>query len=196
MPRSLTDSYVCKNRRGALFGPVVAAAVLMNPDADIHPKLNDSKKMTSRNRMIVRDYIQDNLLFGLGIVSPKTIDDVNILNATFTAMHIAIGQIPIDPDQIIVDGDRFRPYRINDQPIPFTTITGGDGKFASIAYASVLAKTERDNIVLNYVQSDPTLESRYRMSQHKGYPTPDHIEGIRAHGLHENHRKTFKIKNL
>lgn len=179
--------------RGCCFGPVIAAAVICDPDLPIHPKLKDSKKMTANNREIVRDYVEDNLMYGIGIIDASVIDEINISNANFKAMHAAIRALPIEPEHIIVDGNIFKPYTSINGVVPHTSIIKGDDTYASIAYASVMAKTERDNLVMRLVDDDPSLDERYALSSNKGYLSSDHLDGIKRHGIHHLHRKTFGI---
>lgn len=179
--------------RGSGWGPVVAAAVICDPDIPIHAKLKDSKKMTAKNRDVVREYVEDNLMYGIGIIDASVIDDINILNANFKAMHAAIEALPIEPEHIIVDGNIFKPYKTSNGVVPHQTVIKGDDTYASIAYASVMAKTERDNLVMTLVDEDPTLDERYDLSSNKGYLSPVHLNGIRKHGIHALHRKTFGI---
>ncbi|MBR5062976.1 MAG: ribonuclease HII [Prevotella sp.] len=171
--------------RGCLAGSVYAAAVILPPDYD-NPALNDSKKLTLRQRYALREQIQhDALAWAIGIVSPDEIDKINILNASFLAMHRALDQLAIRPEAIIVDGNRFRPY----QNLPFTTIVKGDGKYQSIAAASILAKTYRDDYMDELAEQYPF----YGWKSNKGYPTKEHREGIRLHGITSYHRKSYNL---
>ena len=172
--------------RGCLAGPVVAAAVIL-PEGFSHPLLNDSKQLTERQRELLRPIIeQEALAWGVGSVSPEEIDQINILKASFLAMHRAIDDLILRPQLLLIDGNRFTPYL----DIPHECIVGGDGKYISIAAASVLAKTHRDALMLRLATKYPG----YALEVHKGYPTPAHKEAIRRLGLTPIHRKTFAVR--
>lgn len=172
--------------RGCLAGPVVAAAVIL-PEDFAHPLLNDSKQLTERQRELLRPIIeQEALAWGVGSVSPEEIDQINILQASFLAMHRAIDDLILRPQLLLIDGNRFTPY----PDIPHECIVGGDGKYMSIAAASVLAKTHRDALMLNLATEYPG----YGLEGHKGYPTPAHKAAIHKLGLTPIHRKTFAIR--
>ena len=172
--------------RGCLAGPVVAAAVIL-PEDFAHPLLNDSKQLTERQRELLRPIIeQEALALGVGSVSPEEIDQINILRASFLAMHRAIDDLILRPQLLLIDGNRFTPY----PDIPHECIVGGDGKYMSIAAASVLAKTHRDALMLSLATEYPG----YGLEGHKGYPTPAHKAAIRRLGLTPIHRKTFAIR--
>lgn len=171
--------------RGCLAGPVVAAAVLLPADF-YHPLLNDSKQLTEKQREILRPFIEKNALaFGVSYVFEGKIDEINILQASILAMHLAIEKLAIEPEHIIVDGNKFRPYK----NIPHTTIVKGDAKFMSIAAASVLAKTYRDEFMQQLDLEFPN----YHWKQNKGYPTLFHRNAIREFGITDHHRKTFRL---
>jgi len=171
--------------RGCLAGPVVAAAVILPADFE-HPFLNDSKQLTEKQRELVRPIIEENALaFGVSYVFEDKIDEINILQASILAMHLAIEKLTISPEHIIVDGNRFKPFK----EIPHTTIVKGDTKFLSIAAASVLAKTYRDDFMLKIGNEFPN----YNWKQNKGYPTVQHRNAIREFGITKYHRKTFKL---
>lgn len=171
--------------RGCLAGPVVAAAVILDPQKPIH-SLNDSKKLSAKNRAFLREEIMEKALaYGLGIVDHVEIDQINILNASILAMHKALAQLPIQPDFILVDGNRFKPY----QQIPYECMVKGDARFASIAAASILAKTERDQIMSDLHQMHP----EYDWQQNQGYPTKAHRTAIQNHGPSPYHRMTFQL---
>ena len=171
--------------RGCLAGSVYAAAVILPPDYE-NDLLNDSKKLTAKKRYALREVIQrDALAWAVGIVTPEEIDKINILNASFLAMHRALDQLSLRPEAVIVDGNRFRPY----QDIPFTTIVKGDGKYLSIAAASVLAKTYRDDYMLNLAKEYP----QYDWQSNMGYPTKKHRQAIRDHGITPYHRKSYNL---
>ena len=177
--------------RGCLTSEVVSAAVLFDPDLPIHPALNDSKKMTPRNREIVREWIEDNCLYGIGTSTVKEIDELNIQRATYLAMHRAIAAISVDPEHLVVDGTGFDPYFVDGRRVPFTCVPQGDGKFASVAAASVLAKQHRDGLTAELVREHPELEERYSLGRNKGYGSAEHIAGIHAHGPSRFHRMSF-----
>ena len=171
--------------RGCLAGSVYAAAVILPPDYQ-NELLNDSKQLTERRRYELRDIIQhDAVAWAVGIVTPEEIDRINILNASILAMHRALDQLSIRPEAIIVDGNRFKPY----QKLPHTTIVKGDGKYLSIAAASVLAKTYRDDYMNRLAEEYP----QYDWLSNKGYPTKKHREAIRQYGITPYHRKTFNM---
>ena len=179
--------------RGCLAGSVYAAAVIFPEDYQ-NDELNDSKQLTARRRKLLRDIIQrDALAWAVGVVSPEEIDRINILNASILAMHRALDQLQVRPEAIIVDGNRFKPYRpVVDGiavSIPHTTIVKGDGKYLSIAAASILAKTYRDDYMDELAQQYP----QYDWLSNKGYPTKKHREAIRQYGITPYHRKTFNM---
>ncbi|PKP09119.1 MAG: ribonuclease HII [Bacteroidetes bacterium HGW-Bacteroidetes-3] len=171
--------------RGCLAGPVVAAAVVLPVDF-YHPLLNDSKQLTEKQRETLRPFIEKNALaFGVSYVFEAKIDEINILQASILAMHLAIEKLNIEPEHIIVDGNKFKPYK----NIPHTTIVKGDAKFMSIAAASVLAKTYRDDFMQKLDAEFPN----YHWKKNKGYPTLVHRNAIREFGITDYHRKTFKL---
>lgn len=171
--------------RGCLAGSVYAAAVILPPDYH-NERLNDSKKLTARQRYALRQDIErDAVAWAVGVVTPQEIDQVNILNASILAMHRALDQLQVRPEAIIVDGNRFKPYR----DLPHTTIVKGDGKYLSIAAASILAKTYRDDEMVRLAQEYPDYDWQHNM----GYPTRKHREAIRQHGITPYHRRTFNL---
>lgn len=171
--------------RGCLAGPVYAAAVILPPDYH-NDLLNDSKQLSEKRRNELRAIIErDAVSWAVGIVDNQEIDQINILNASILAMHRALDQLTVCPQEIIVDGNRFRPYR----DIPHTTIVKGDGKYMSIAAASILAKTHRDECMLALHQQYP----QYHWDSNKGYPAPVHRQAIRLHGTTPYHRLTFQL---
>ena len=171
--------------RGCLAGPVTAAAVILPPDFS-NELLNDSKQLTERQRDRLRPIIErEALAWAVAMVSPQEIDRMNILRASITAMHRALDQLLVRPEAILVDGNRFYPYH----DIPHTTIVKGDGKLMSIAAASVLAKTHRDELMRRLDEEFP----QYGWAKNKGYPTPDHRAAIAAHGVSPHHRRTFQL---
>ena len=171
--------------RGCLAGSVYAAAVILPPDYH-NERLNDSKKLTARQRYALRQDIErDAVAWAVGVVTPQEIDQINILNASILAMHRALDQLQVRPEAIIVDGNRFKPYR----DLPHTTIVKGDGKYLSIAAASILAKTYRDAEMVRLAQEYPDYDWQHNM----GYPTRKHREAIRQHGITPYHRRTFNL---
>lgn len=171
--------------RGCLAGSVYAAAVIL-PTNYKNDLLNDSKKLSAKKRYVLREIIErDALAWAVGIVTPEEIDKINILNASFLAMHRALDQLKMRPEAIIVDGNRFTPY----QNLPFTTIVKGDGKYLSIAAASILAKTYRDDYMLSLAEKYP----QYDWQSNMGYPTKKHREAIRQYGITPFHRKSYNL---
>jgi ribonuclease HII len=170
--------------RGCLAGPVFAATVILPVDFH-HPLLNDSKQLREKDRELMRVVIEREALdFAVARVDAPEIDRINILKASFRAMHLALGQLTKAPRLILVDGNRFIPYR----DIPYQTVIQGDGIYASIAAASILAKTYRDAWMLELHAAFP----HYRWKENKGYPTAAHREAIMAHGLSPYHRRSFQ----
>ena len=181
--------------RGCLAGSVYAAAVIF-PENYQNEELNDSKQLTDKRRKQLRDIIErDAVAWAVGVVTPDEIDKINILNASILAMHRALDQLKVRPEAIIVDGNRFKPYypptANSPQPIaiPYTTIVKGDGKYLSIAAASILAKTYRDDYMDALAKDYP----QYDWLSNKGYPTKKHREAIRQYGITPFHRKTFNM---
>lgn len=171
--------------RGCLAGPVFAAAVIL-PEGLRIEGLDDSKKLTSGKREKLRRVIEDEAVsFGIGLVNPDEIDEINILNASFLAMHRALDKLIPVPQFIIIDGNRFKAYR----DIPFECIVKGDAKFQSIAAASILAKTYRDKFMKELTHEFP----EYGWERNKGYPTFSHRIAIRKFGITKYHRKSFKL---
>lgn len=171
--------------RGCLAGSVFAAAVILPPDYE-NELLNDSKKLTDRKRKQLREIIEhDALDWAVGIVEPGEIDEINILNASILAMHRALDQLKVRPEAVIVDGNRFKPYR----DLPYTTIVKGDGKYLSIAAASILAKTYRDDYMDRLAEDYP----QYDWKSNKGYPTKKHRQAIRECGITPFHRRSFTL---
>ena len=171
--------------RGCLAGSVFAAAVIL--PLDFHnEKLNDSKQLTEKQRNVLRPIIENESIdWAVGIVTPDEIDRINILRASFLAMHRAIKQLKTIPEHLLIDGNRFTSY----SNIPHTTIIKGDGQFLSIAAASILAKTYRDE----YMNKLHTKYPDYAWNENKGYPTKAHREAIRLHGITPCHRKSFTL---
>lgn len=174
--------------RGCLAGSVFAAAVIL-PEGYANADLNDSKKLTPRRRYELRGVIErDALAWAVGEVTPGEIDEMNILNASILAMHRALDALRLRPEAVIVDGNRFKPYH----DVPYNTIVKGDGKYLSIAAASILAKTYRDDCMDRLADEYP----QYGWKSNKGYPTAEHREAIARHGLTPVHRKTFRSKKV
>lgn len=171
--------------RGCLAGPVVAGAVILKPNAD-YPELDDSKKLTEKKRYELREMImKEALAYGIGIVTAAEIDEINILNASFLAMHRAIDQLKIKPEFLLIDGNRFKKYH----DIKHLCVVGGDATYQSIAAASILAKTTRDRMMEEYDIQFPM----YHWKKNKGYPTPEHKQAIAEFGITELHRKSFNM---
>ena len=171
--------------RGCLAGSVFAAAVILPPDYE-NELLNDSKKLSDRKRKQLREIIEhDAVDWAVGIVEPGEIDEINILNASILAMHRALDQLKVRPEAVIVDGNRFKPYR----DLPYTTIVNGDGKYLSIAAASILAKTYRDDYMDRLAEDYP----QYDWKSNKGYPTKKHRQAIRECGITPFHRRSFTL---
>ena len=171
--------------RGCLAGSVYAAAVILPEDYQ-NDLLNDSKQLTEKKRYLLREIIErDAVAWAVGIVTPEEIDRINILNASILAMHRALDQLKVRPEVVIVDGNRFKPYR----DLPHTTIVKGDSKYLSIAAASILAKTYRDDYMNQLAEEYP----QYDWLSNKGYPTKKHREAIKAYGITPYHRKSYNL---
>ena len=171
--------------RGCLSGPVVAAAVIL-PEDFHHPFLNDSKQLSEKKRAELRPFIEAHALaFAVSFISQQEVDQINVLQASITGMHRAIDALKIAPEFIIVDGNKFRDYK----EIPHEAIVKGDAKYLSIAAASVLAKTYRDDY-MKKIHADFPM---YNWAKNKGYPTKEHRNAIRKFGANEHHRKTFRL---
>jgi ribonuclease HII len=171
--------------RGCLAGPVVAAAVILPPRFD-HPLLNDSKKLSEKQRQLLRPIIEEKAIaWAVGIVTVQEIDEINILNASFLAMHRAVDGLIERPDLLLIDGNRFKVY----QDVEHACIIKGDAIYRSIAAASILAKTHRDDLMEGLHDTFPV----YRWKANKGYPTTDHRNAISVYGPCEHHRLTFTL---
>ena len=171
--------------RGCLAGPVVAGAVILPQDYH-HAELNDSKQLTEKQRVAIKkDIIQDAIAWGVGVASPGEIDEINILNASYLAMHRAIEQLKLRPELLLIDGNRFKPFN----EIPHECIVKGDGKYFSIAAASVLAKTYRDDLMRQLALEFPG----YGWDTNVGYPTTAHRDGLRENGTTPHHRMSFHL---
>lgn len=171
--------------RGCLSGPVVAAAVIL-PKEFTHPFLNDSKQLSEKKREELRPFIEENAIaYGVSFVWQDEVDKINVLQASITGMHRSIGLLQVQPEFIIVDGNKFSSYK----EIPYKTIVKGDAKYQSIAAASVLAKTYRDAYMEKIHEEFPM----YNWKQNKGYPTKEHRKAIQQFGVTKYHRKTFRL---
>lgn len=171
--------------RGCLAGSVYAAAVIFPKDYE-NALLNDSKQLSAKKRYMLREIVErDALAWAVGIVTPEEIDKMNILNASILAMHRALDLLKVRPEAVIVDGNRFKPY----QNLPYSTIVKGDGKYLSIAAASILAKTYRDDYMDGLAEKYP----HYDWKSNKGYPTKKHREAIKSFGITPFHRKSFTL---
>lgn len=171
--------------RGCLSGAVFAAAVIFPQDYH-HPLLNDSKQLSEKQRYALRPVIeQDAVAWAVGIVTPQEIDKINILNASILAMQRAVEQLSITPQHLLIDGNRFKPYK----DIPHTCVIKGDGKYLSIAAASILAKTYRDDYMLQL----HNLHPQYGWDRNKGYPTQEHRNAIERYGTTPYHRQSFRL---
>lgn len=172
--------------RGCLAGAVYAAAVILPTNFEC-ALLNDSKKIKEKDRYLLREIIErEAIAWAVGVVNEKEIDAINILNASFLAMHRAIDQLTVKPEYLLIDGNRFKPY----SDIKHTCIVKGDGKYLSIAAASILAKTYRDDYMLELDKQYPI----YEWKKNKGYPTKAHRQAILEHGATDYHRQTFQFK--
>ena len=182
---NLTEAGCDEAGRGCLAGAVYAAAVILPRDFR-DGRLNDSKQLTERQRYALREVIErEAVAWAVGVVSPQEIDEVNILRASILAMHRALDGLSVRPQHVLVDGNRFRPYR----DVPHTTVVKGDGKYLSIAAASILAKTYRDDYMLRLHGEFPA----YGWDRNKGYPTRQHREAIAKYGTTPYHRLTFNL---
>lgn len=171
--------------RGCLAGSVFAAAVILPPDYE-NELLNDSKQLSEKKRYLLRSMIEkDALAWAVGVVTAAEIDKINILNASILAMHRALDALSVRPEAIIVDGNRFKPYH----DVPHTTIVKGDGRYLSIAAASILAKTYRDDYMKAIAEEFP----QYDWQSNKGYPTKKHRAAIKEYGISPYHRKSFTL---
>ena len=185
MHSNCTEAGCDEAGRGCLAGPVFAAAVILPPGFEC-AKINDSKQLSEKDRNELRILIEKHALcFGVASCSPQEIDEMNILRASIKAMHKALDKLTVRPQHILVDGNRFRPY----ENIPHTCIIKGDGKYMSIAAASILAKTYRDEYMKNLHNEFPD----YGWAQNKGYPTASHREAIKKYGITPHHRKSFTL---
>lgn len=174
--------------RGCLAGPVVAAAVILPPTFQ-NPLINDSKQLSHKQRTFLREVIEkEATCFAIGLVTPEEIDQINILNASILAMHLAINKLSIIPEHLIIDGNRFKPFK----KITHTCIVKGDSLYMSIAAASILAKTYRDEYMVDLSHKFPV----YSWTKNKGYPTEEHRKAIEEYGITPHHRKSFRLTNM
>lgn len=185
MHEDLVEAGCDEAGRGCLAGAVFAAAVILPPGFR-NEMLDDSKKLTERQRYELRGVVEENaLVWAVGVVEPAEIDKINILNASFEAMHRAVARLKIRPQHLLIDGNRFNPY----PGIPHTAVVKGDGKYLSIAAASILAKTYRDDYMNRLAEEFPV----YDWKKNKGYPTKKHREAIREYGTTPYHRLSFNL---
>ena len=183
--KNLLEAGLDEAGRGCYAGPVFAAAVILPKDF-YHPLLNDSKQLNEKQRDLLRPIIEkESIAFAVASVDNETIDKINILQASFTAMHLSVDQLKITPEFLLIDGNRFKPY----QNIPHHCIVKGDGKYAAIAAASILAKTYRDE----FMQQIHAAFPHYGWDKNKGYGTAIHRKAIEVFGLCSYHRKSFNI---
>lgn len=185
MHENLIEAGCDEAGRGCLAGAVYAAAVILPHDFR-NELLNDSKQLTEKQRYTLREIVEhEALAWAVGVVTPEEIDRINILNASFLAMHRAIDQLKLRPEHLLIDGNRFKKY----QDVPYTTVVKGDGKYMSIAAASVLAKTYRDDYMNSLAKEYP----QYDWESNKGYPTKKHREAIRIFGVTPYHRMSYNL---
>lgn len=185
--KGITEAGCDEAGRGCLAGPVVAAAVILPPDFKCK-ELNDSKKLSEKQRFMLRPIIEENALaYSVAFIDNNEIDKINILNASFKAMHVAIKNLKIKPQHLIIDGNRFKKY----EDIPHSCIIKGDGKYLSIAAASVLAKTYRDDYMDKIHEEYPI----YDWKKNKGYPTLHHRTMVMEHGITKYHRVSYTIND-
>lgn len=185
MHENLVEAGCDEAGRGCLAGAVYAAAVILPHDFR-NELLNDSKQLTEKQRYALREVVErEALAWAVGVVTPEEIDRINILNASFLAMHRAVDQLKVRPEHLLIDGNRFKKY----QDVPHTTVVKGDGKYMSIAAASVLAKTYRDDYMNSLAEKYP----QYDWDSNKGYPTKKHREAIRMFGTTPYHRMSYNL---
>ena len=174
--------------RGPLIGRVYAAAVIWPINID-NPDINDSKKISAKKRKVLKEWIEQNVIdYGIGYAEPEEIDQINILQATYLAMHRALDNLKSEFNSIIVDGNRFKQYK----DIQYQTVIKGDATYYSISAASILAKEYHDEYIKNICQENPELDTKYKLLSNMGYGTKDHLKGIQEHGITVYHRKSFK----
>lgn len=178
--------------RGTLIGDVYAAAVILPPEIDF--EVNDSKKLSARKRLILKDNIEETAIdFAVASMNNQEIDEINILNAAITSMHKALDQLNVQPEFILVDGNRFKSYYDSrGEKIPHQCVVGGDAKYNSIAAASILAKVYHDIHIEKLCEEYPILDEYYDLSNNMGYGTKKHLNGIDTYGITQFHRKSYK----
>lgn len=181
--------------RGPLFGRVYVGAVILPQDEEFdHSLMRDSKKLNEKQRLEAYDYIKDHAIDWTSYwMSAEEVDKHNVFQATHKAMHKALDQLLVRPEQILVDGNMFYPYRYNNDIVPHMCVVGGDNKYSSIAAASIIAKVEHDRHIDEMCDKYPNLDKFYDLKKNKGYGTKKHMEGIEKHGISAWHRKTFGI---
>lgn len=188
MTEGVTEAGCDEAGRGCLCGPVACAAVILPPDF-INEDINDSKKLTAHRREYLAELIKEQAVaWAVEMVGPEEIDEINILNASITGMHRAVARLGMRPDHLIIDGNRFKEYVDEDfRPIPHHTVVKGDGKYMSIAAASILAKTARDSYMRRIAAEYPG----YGWERNMGYPTKDHLAALERLGLTIHHRRSY-----
>ncbi len=180
--------------RGPLFGRVYVGTAILPPEDFDHSLMRDSKKLSERKRLVAFDYIKENAIdWSVAYFDENEIDNVNIFNATYGAMHKALDNLQVRPEIVLVDGSHFIPYTYENKKVSHICITKGDDTYSSIAAASILAKVSRDNYITDLCDKYENLNLFYDISSNKGYGTSKHIEGIKQHGISKWHRKTFGI---
>ena len=180
--------------RGPLFGRVYVGTAILHPTDFDHSLMRDSKKLSERQRLIAYDYIKENAIdFAVYYHDENIIDNINIFNATYDAMHKALDKLQVRPDLILVDGCHFTPYSFEGKSVNHVCIEKGDNTYSSIAAASILAKVERDKYIKDLCNKYENLNEFYGILSNKGYGTAKHLEGIKKHGISKWHRKTFGI---
>ena len=181
--------------RGPLFGRVYVGAVVIPPDDTFQqPFIKDSKKLSERKRLMAYDFIKENAIdYTTFYYDEKIVDEKNIFNATYDAMHRAIDNLLVKPEHILVDGCYFPVYTNENKIIPYTCVESGDNKYLSIAAASIMAKVERDKYIYDLCEKNTNLVEHYGINNNKGYGTAEHLNGIKEHGITQWHRKTFGL---
>lgn len=193
MDNDLLEAGVDEVARGCLFGPVYAAAVILNPNEPLHKWLNDSKKVTKKRRAIVREWVEETALsWAVASVSNVDIDRMNIRNASMEAMNLAIAKLNVKPQLLLVDGNYFTSTHTINDDIPYVTVIEGDAKYGSIAAAAILAKEHHDEYIRKLVEMNPELHTRYDIGSNVGYyGRTKHRDGLQTYGCTEYHRRTF-----
>lgn len=194
----LIEAGVDEVARGCLLGRVYSAAVIWPTEPNeisCHPLIKDSKKLDRRRRLIMSDYIKEHAIgYSVAYQESEVIDNINILNATYKCMHLAIDNLKIDVDNLLVDGNKFKPYiSPNNELIPHQCLISGDNYYYPIACASILAKVEHDQYIMDLCEKYQELDEFYDLRNNVGYGTKKHIQGIQNYGLSDFHRKTFGI---